>query len=137
MSWERILGTGVVVASFLPQQPPQAVGLSFVSPTHVLCCPSKSALGKGSRQGRVRAQIPQPSNSEPTHGAARCLAPSRGEAAQLGLGWFTGQDGHFLKHFQHFQHFLKGTAVSGAGPAWVTAKDAQQGDAGTALSEYH
>lgn len=43
-SWKRILGTGVGVASFLPQQPPRAVGLSFMSLTHVLWCPSKSAL---------------------------------------------------------------------------------------------
>lgn len=95
-------------------------------------CPVKKV-----KTGEGGAQKPQPSKSEPTHGAARRLAPSCGEAAQLGLGWFPGQAGHFLKHFQHFQHFLKGTAMSGAGPSWVTARDARQGGAGTALSEYH
>ena len=93
------------------------VGLPFVSLTHVLLCPSKTAPGKGSGKGRVGAQKPQPSSSEPTHGGSwvPSLALSRGEAAQLGLGRFPvlarGRAGRILKHFQHF---LKGTAVSGA-----------------------
>ena len=60
--------------SSMPQQPPQAVGLQFVSLTRVLLCPSKTALGKGLGKGRVRAQKPLPSNWEPTSRATGCPA---------------------------------------------------------------
>lgn len=95
-----VLGIRIGVSSFLPQQAecPEPMPYSVSQ---------KLPRKRGQeREGGAPESPAQPFGADPRSRNAPSLAPSRGEARQLGLGSFPalalGCAGCFWKHFQHF-----------------------------------
>lgn len=121
---EEILGIRIGVSSFLP---PQAA-----CPEPMSHSVSQKLSQKKGRKEKGEQQKAQLSSWELTHGAQGRPAWPLPVARPDSWGLAPAQHLHWAGCiWKHFQHFLNDPAVSRAGPAGVTVRDAQQGDADT------